>query len=724
MQGAKRWAMPAVIFWAALAAAQQNAVPTPVVDIRRQMQPFVRQAVFAESPLAAEHAAGVLRDAHAAYLSVLTRCGTRRDAEVRTRAKDVLDRAVLAARLRRIEAILSEDLAKKFAAFRRRYPQQTADIFSRDLQQQVEVLKHIEEQKDPQGLAEPILVICLKHPSEELRAWAATAGAKRHYRSDMFADALCDVLDREISFRGASAPYMVYLVEGAEDDPPNVLQVAFDALRVIRPPRARQRLLAILDKRRNYEMDLRLCLAEAIGMLRDPTLIPLLLRRLPRRARANYTRSLDGRRVTFAVGDDALLALLRLTRQSPSQYDLILETGQHGTFLGFADNSQRAKAYEKFKAWWEANRNRKEFQVSPAASRPASAPAESKPSPPAPFPTQQDAERLKKTVAAEAQRLARGFTEEHYRRRAAASEELLALQDAMLAEVLTGARTDPPAQRRARLGLAEDMLVSARIEQFLLDRSPADRPTFRSLRADYPRAFRDYFGLSSSRRRQALESLTKDDATARTEPLVLDMLQNLDDETTPIAIQALGTGWYRSGPIQKLLAGPISDRYVQKLKREHCYYAMGAANPYQPWINALAAVGGEECFGVLRSILEDQDWQMRQRCGDVVNAIAESKDPRAVDMLLPLLEKTDILNSMQFSDKKKITQATSDYALMALIRVTGQDPKGYPFSHAPGRRFGGADLFGFPDEATRKKAIAQFRDWQDAQKTPTTNTAK
>ncbi|MBN1554124.1 MAG: hypothetical protein JXA11_05220 [Phycisphaerae bacterium] len=691
-------------------------------ELQRRLAPFIRHAVTAKDA-DAEKASQRLVNLHEAFLAVLVECKSSEDLEVRVRAEEALQQAVLQARLRRVEAMLPEPLAGKFREFLRARPQRVGDLFSRDPNRQIQALRRLEEEKDPRGLAEPVLILCLKHPSETLRAWAMAAGVKKQYRSDLFVEALCDLIERNLNLQNQG--YYSFSSESNRDDPPNVMETAFDALRTIRPKHAGERLLTMLDGEDEYRMDARLYLAEALGALRDPALIRRLIQMLPQHPRSHYTRSFDGQSITFAVGDDILLALLRLTDQSPGQYNLRAESSvqYYGAMLGFVSQADRDKAYALFRDWWKKNRRREEFQLPAARSQPTSAPATSRPAREFTPPTDRQAEALVRRVARRTRELVREFSHPNYRHREKAFKELRALQGAMLKAISAGGNTDSPEQRRARLGLMGRMVVSARIQEFYFEQSPESLQPLAALREEKPEAFRAYFGLSSRRRSDALKILAAEDKARRAEGLLIDALQSDDDAITPAALKVLESGGYRSETLRKLLAGEVSDRFLHKLKQQHGYYRQDMFNSYQVWFNALGAVGGEQCLDVLVGCFDLQQWQIHNCYRFLVEAVVKCDDPRVVEMLLPHLKKTNVVFGYSVQGKN-IQCAVSDFVLMALIRLTKQDPKQYSFVFPPYGNFNNAMMYGFPDDKTRGKAIEQFRVWYRNRKNPKTPTTQ
>jgi len=94
--------------------------------------------------------------------------------------------------------------------------------------------------------------------------------------------------------------------------------------------------------------------------------------------------------------------------------------------------------------------------------------------------------------------------------------------------------------------------------------------------------------------------------------------------------------------------------------------------------------------------------------------------------LLPLLEKTESIGSVQFGNGSAIHTQLRDVALASLILLSGQDLSDYNFAYLKAFNNGmgrmnfnfalSPGMLGFNDDATRTAAIKKWRDWYEVEK--------
>ncbi len=282
------------------------------------------------------------------------------DPEIRARVRALLDLLVSDARVQRTLAILPPDQRRRLQRLRQDRPELFEDMFSSDQSRRVRAMETIARMKDPDALAEPLLVMCLNHPSRRLVDAAARAAVTGRYRSEALVKALCRVLARtsEWDWR-RSGQYGYYGQDGSEE----AVQphwTALEALMVIRSPHAAGPLLAILG-RKNYDVHRNLMIGEALIATGERRAIPTLLEMLDDRGMVTFWSDGDTS-ISLSCGDVALMILIRLTRQNPASYGFAYQTsyrpyGAESSVYGFPKDTDRQTAVKKFRNWWNSHKD-------------------------------------------------------------------------------------------------------------------------------------------------------------------------------------------------------------------------------------------------------------------------------------------------------------------------------------------------------------------------------
>ena len=305
-----------------------------------------------------EAARAALLALHRAYLDAMTRYADDDDPEVRARILDVLGEAIATARLERVLVKLPAPQRRKLLLLGKAHPQVVSDVFSLNWARRLEAVKKIQEMKDPAGLAEPLLILCVNHPWRVLAAAAVNAISEGNYRSDATVDALLKVLVR--------APRNDWSRGWYDTRNPAPHLAALAALRNIKSKRAAPTLLALMGSSPNFDVRRGTALAEVIGTTGEKRAIPVLLTQL-KNTNVRSTWSFNNVKLTIAASDPALLALLALTGQSPASYAFLsheqrFSSSQTQIIYGFADKKARDKAIGKFKDWWTKHKGRSPYK--------------------------------------------------------------------------------------------------------------------------------------------------------------------------------------------------------------------------------------------------------------------------------------------------------------------------------------------------------------------------
>jgi hypothetical protein len=213
------------------------------------------------------------------------------------------------------------------------------------------------------------------------------------------------------------------------------------------------------------------------------------------------------------------------------------------------------------------------------------------------------------------------------------------------------------------------------------------------------------------------------------DPLIIVGIQDPSMDVAAAAARAAGSMYPGSQEVVDALSRVLweakaADWYRSSVTRE----ALGA----------LWKLASPRSVPMLLSILQDGKNACTWRDIPIAEIIGAAGDKRAIPYLIPLLQstKSDLAwmgekETVTFArdashisraspvqataEKETVTFAPSDAALYALLRLTGQDVRAYPFSWNRSGA-GGFGAFGFAASGDREDAIARFMGWWDRHK--------
>ena len=699
-----------VLLLSALSGAQPTSPPTTAsapAGLENRLAGLVRDLpVLAEAPDERELVRSALDSLRQALLEPLRKRCQSDDLEVRTRSRKTLQTLYRRLRIRRVALLLPAGLQDRLERFGARYPALMGDVFSDDLPRRVRAVRALSDMDDPDALAEPLLVLCLNHPSVELAAWAAQASARPQYGHPMLVQALCRIVVR--TSRQSRRHTHVHRDGEQNDDPPDLQQAVIEALRSLRSPAAARPLMEAIEEFRPFDMDEMVLVAETLGASRNVEVVPDLIGRL--KPGSSYTRTVDGNRYTFSRSDAYLLALLRLTGQGLTGYELLYVPSPHGhrTNFGFDDDDARKRAIRKFKAWWtgpkgQAFRDRR--QPATPTSRP-----ETDSDADAPGTVELTAaQRVKlldrvQALAGELRTRATvtlaGFEHEHFRARRQAMTHYLRLADA-----LGGSLSDSSLARE----FLSDWIVQIRVQRFSMRLNETQKRALQNLLQNNTSLLADSFSFRPRRRIAAIEWITEHDSAAAAEMLVIQALGSEVPYLQSRAIRAVRTGRYRSDRLVDLLTGLALD----ELDRKRIAYWNPNDNslPMQALLG-LKQIGSPRPAHRLLQVLDKQN--PFAHLGVLEDTLVACAD----ESILPgLVEKLQSKSTGMHTTRRghmKLTITKNDRPLRILLRLTRQDPEEYGFVFMDkGKPF---ERYGFADRKTRKQAVAKFMTWWEANK--------
>jgi hypothetical protein len=325
---------------------------------------------------------------------------------------------------------------------------------------------------------------------------------------------------------------------------------------------------------------------------------------------------------------------------------------------------------------------------------------------------------------------------------------LTAIHEHFTAEIEDLAKHADDTTLGALMKLADGTLVEHDIAAAMLSLSKEQRAKLELLRSERGDLVKAAFSAKWCERLAAMESIQNlEDDKGLAEPLLILALRQPWEEMNLAAARIIAAKNYRSDE----LAEPLVDIWRRaRLERwifaEHYY--MNPVWPFsEPWVfdtlRALVRVKSKGSVAALIDLLQRKDvnppagqdhtgrrieihtyttepesWLRR---GVVVEALSATGDKSCIPRLLPLLSEDEVIIRVGLVEYG-VTAARADWALMALVRLTEQDPNSYGFVYKKeGSLLGGmrdeSYLYGFHTEAERKMAVAKFLAWWKKAKT-------
>ncbi len=250
------------------------------------------------------------------------------------------------------------------------YPLIFTNFFSLSLKRQILAMHAIQgDSTDTMGRLEPLIALAMDG-APQLRQQAMQIAVTGRYHGAQLARRV----ERAFDDACAQGP------QGPEWRSQAELRLAVKALIACGSPRAGEKLLqAFWNCGDSSEGPTQVILSGLIES-RQVGAAPPLMTRLSQTRTTSHWKSGSTIGGTAAC-DLSLYALLQLTSQSPSSYDMLLSNAGNGEMpqhAGFKDAQARQKAIDKFQAWWQDNKDKAPYKDTPALpvpkGRPAAAP--------------------------------------------------------------------------------------------------------------------------------------------------------------------------------------------------------------------------------------------------------------------------------------------------------------------------------------------------------------
>ncbi|HUT56530.1 MAG TPA: hypothetical protein VNA25_01505 [Phycisphaerae bacterium] len=654
------------------------------------------------------------------YLESLAPYARDRDLEVRLRVRVVLDEAFDQARTARMLAYLPPANRRQLLELRRRRPRLFSEMLHHDWSRRVTAVRSLSRKTDPNRLAEPLVMLLLRHPSARLVAESSAAVIRCEYQSDGTVEALEGVLER---FRNQPSSMYVY-----DDEYVSPYQAALNALQTITTERATCALLKLLldpSAGRSSGYSALPCIAEAVAGAGEKRAVAVLVEGLDLhagRGRQHWSWGAGEYRGTTDARDYALYAALKLTGQSPAAYGMI-HAEYYGTiYIGFPKSGEREKAYDRMKRWWKDHRGKPPYDRPPlvvprsrakaagpvAASQPATQPtALSRPAATRPAPAD---DAVRRDLAVGVRQLAEQLRSASFDKRTLASGRLIRLEEALLRPMTQPADSRDPRRRKRVLSVLAEMITECNLHANLCRLPDEHRDKLLACRAEHTQATRQMFSLSASHRAEAMRTVAAaDDPNGIAEPLVLIALRDPVPSVAREAAKVLQAGRYGSDALMDAITEAVLA--VPREQWGRSYDDESSPSPLDGIARALPKVRNPRAVPLMAAIMKRQADASLPPAEQAALLLAETGEKRLIPSLIDMLNDTS--SHYSIGGKVTVTIAPSDLALMVMVKVSGQDTKDYGFIHTsyhPGK------VFGFKDDKAREQAVKKFRQWWETHK--------
>ncbi|MCL2700809.1 MAG: hypothetical protein FWE88_03845 [Phycisphaerae bacterium] len=598
-------------------------------------------------------------------------------AEIRARITDTLAKTARQTREAVMLSCLSADQREALEELRRLQPRLHADALSNDLDRRRTAIKALADKNIPLAQAEPLLILTLQSEQWwQLRPVVIETIHIGKYRSNELEDTLVHLAFQSPWFNKG----------------------ACGLLRSWKSTRVTPRLLAVM-KRNNARSDNTPSgvLVELLADLNDPRAIPVLMAMFEEAStKVERTATLGEKTYTLSNADAPLYLLIRLTGQSPDDYNVTPMAEYYHEAMrqwggwdgwvtdetyGFLAGPSRQEAIDKFKAWYAKNKGRyanlPAMELPDADARPRYFVMNSWAWAGKRFGLEQSlasrtdvpatlCEAIEQAVA----KIVPDLDAASPAARTRAQDRLLVLHDRLTAPLIDAARGqtdhDDPGARfllQYMAALSEGLSHAATLD------GPAREKLLR-FRAEQGWLFRLYFSMDDSNQDVALSQLAHvKDPDANAEPLVVLALRSENSEIFQQACRIITTKKYRGPQIVDRLCKAVATGKMDRHAEYAAAKVLGVLN--DPNTTPLLLERLRE-----RASPADSWYVMGGRLAAVYSdAMVAMQDRRLIPVLVERLSQDSKISNL--NSTRTMTYCVNDYYLYILLRLTGQSPEDY-----------------------------------------------
>jgi len=309
--------------------------------------------------------------------------------------------------------------------------------------------------------------------------------------------------------------------------------------------------------------------------------------------------------------------------------------------------------------------------------------------------------------------LVKVFHADRYKDRRAAAEALLSIHDAYI-KAMTD-RVDDPKARNAILATLKDSLSEAAIASELAHCRKEQREKLLKFRRKHPDIFMDMFSLNWRRQFNALKKIRDlKDTEALAEPIVVDAMSHPCPQVADEALSIAATGRYRSDKLVDALC-----KIAFKIKTREWTSIIYSSNTHKQQrlaLLALKAIRSRRAAPTILAMILEPDTRYNYyryyRDSILLELLVDTGEKRAIPHLLEALHKqgNNSKNSWRHNNKR-VTWRRKDTLLIAVIRLSGQDPSAYGIVQKSFKYRMKVTQIGFYSEKDRTKAVKRINDW-------------
>ena len=280
---------------------------------------------------------------------------------------------------------------------------------------------------------------------------------------------------------------------------------------------------------------------------------------------------------------------------------------------------------------------------------------------------------------------------------------------------------DRPESAELAAALMDRALAESRF-QAAKDGMPKDlREKLTRCRKAVPEAFDQVFALERVRGLVGIRKLAYlgDDERAAAEPLLVYALVNRSYETMSVAVETAMLGKYKSdGVVDALSDIMLSNVHGFFMWLQGCNGAMSW--PQMEALEALTAIDTPRALSVMvNDMVTGRNYDENRRAS-VTDALIELGDKRVVPALVAFLDPRGAgISGKPLPNAKKFLVGPRDFALAAVVKLTGQDVADYRMAVIESALGMGAiplRMYGFEKDDDRVWAFEKIRQWWGANK--------
>ncbi|MFP4105627.1 MAG: hypothetical protein ACLFVU_05980 [Phycisphaerae bacterium] len=711
------------LLWLALlvgAAVVEPVLAESETDLEQLLADRVESILtdYKTEALSEEEALGEIEDLQQALLAPLVANLDAADPEVSARVATAVEELTLEARIQRVFSRLSPPQREKLMRFRQVKHDEFNNVFSRDVQNRIAAVKAIDKWEDRQALAEPLLIMCLRHPEPALADAAARAGWDDEYTSEAYIDELTRLYRRARRWSENRSHYSI----GTGDEQVDPARSALLSLQNLKAKRAAGPLVHLLIE----DSDPDHALAHTLIKTGNLRVVPTLLKHLDDMANNRDTYTFDNTRIDVSACDVGLYVCLKMTGQSLNDYDLLVTDYYGRQLIGFRNEEKRHEAMKKFRKWWEKafktdgryhglkplepdlplRMDRPRLATVVDRAQPDTRPAETQPTS---GPAAKDVQPALKEAAGA---LVEDFGARRYRTRRGAAKKMLALEQALLSPLVSAAdRFEDKRRSLAMEGLSR-AVIQSRTACSMVPVDAETRRLYREFAGKHPEVYRKLFSLRSQAALVAVDELARRTDTPGAEPLLLMMMDHGSRIVSRRAVEVLVERSLNSDATRDALLEIVksaSDRDWREVTR--AYREPSGLNLA---LKGLSRFKSDEVTAVFAGVMCRDRYDVNLSYF-VADLLVKRKDLRVIPHMMNLLEKSDERSTWS-TGQLKLSFAPSDPALYALTKLTGQKPEEHGLTAWPSH---GRDVqvYGMKSKKDRQAGVEKFREWWDKHKT-------